>query len=210
VDPRGRRVYLTEDVDDGCLYRFAPRRWPDLSSGTLEVAVVGRRGRVRWRRVPDPSGEEADTRDQVEGATRFARGEGLWFDSEVVYVSTTSDSRVHAYDTRTARMRVIYDGLASARAPLIKVDQMTASPAGEVFVCEDIATREIDMGVIRGPRDVTRFLSVTGPQHDGSELTGVAFAPGGGRMYFASQRAWGAGAIYEVTGPFRRRRVRPA
>ena len=33
VDARGRRVYLTEDLIDGGLYRFTPTRWPDLSAG---------------------------------------------------------------------------------------------------------------------------------------------------------------------------------
>jgi uncharacterized protein len=88
---------------------------------------------------------------------------------------------------------------------------MAASPSGEVFVCEDIATDEIDMGVIARDRTVSRFLSVTGPQHRGSELTGVTFDPSGARMYVSSQRAFaesdlepGPGAIYEITGPFGR------
>ena len=89
---------------------------------------------------------------------------------------------------------------------------MTGSRAGEVFVCEDIATEEISMGVIERDRTVSRFLSVTGPQHRGSELTGVTFDPTGSRMYVSSQRAFpksdelpGPGAIYEITGPFRGR-----
>jgi hypothetical protein len=52
---------------------------------------------------------------------------------------------------------------------------------------------------------VDRFLTVSGPIHAGSELSGVAFTPAGDRLYFASQRAYGSGAIYEVRGPFRRR-----
>ena len=81
--------------------------------------------------------------------------------------------------------------------------------AGEVFVCEDIATNEIDIGLIDRAGRVSKFLSVTGPDHVGSELTGVTFDPSGTRMYFSSQRAFGKdglpgpGAIYEVSGPFR-------
>jgi hypothetical protein len=82
-----------------------------------------------------------------------------------------------------------------------------------VFVCEDIATEEIDIGLIERDGSVSRFLSVTGPEHKGSELTGVVFDPSGSRMYFSSQRAFpkgdvlpGPGAIYEVTGPFRGRK----
>jgi uncharacterized protein len=210
VDPRERRVYMTEDLIDGGLYRFTPKRWPDLSRGSLEIAVVGDGGAVDWAEVPDPSAARESTRRQVKGSTRFKRAEGIWFDDGTVYVSTTSDSRVHAYDTATRKVRVIYDGLATRSAPLLRVDQMTGSKAGEVFVCEDIATDEIDLGVIEPDGSVSRFLSVTGPQHRGSELTGVTFDPTGRRMFVSSQRAFppsdvepGPGAIYEVTGRFR-------
>jgi uncharacterized protein len=211
VDARERRVYLTEDLVDGGLYRYTPERWPDLSVGLLEIARVRRGGAVEWVGVPDPSAARERTRRQVPGSTRFMRGEGLWLDGRTLYVSTTADQRVHAYDTERRRIRVVYDGLASASAPLLRVDQLTGSRAGEVFVCEDIATEEIDIGLIERDGSVSKFLSVTGPDHGGSELTGVTFNPSGSRMYFASQRAFpksdtlpGPGAIYEVTGPFRR------
>jgi uncharacterized protein len=217
VDPRGRRIYLTEDWEDGAFYRFTPRRWHDLSDGLLEVAVVAKDGSVDWRRVPDPAARRVPTRRQVRGTTEFQRGEGIWHDAGVVYVSTTGDSRVHAYDIRRRRMVVAYDGLASREAPLLRVDQLTASRSGEVFVCEDFAGNEIDIGLIDTRRRVSRFLSLTGSQHEGSEATGVTFDPSGGRMYFASQRAGGdggplpgPGAIYEISGPFRGRRASQA
>jgi len=209
VDPRGRRVYLTEDLMDGGLYRFTPARWQDLSEGLLEIAVVGSRGRVSWREIPDPWARAGPTRDQVDGSTRFKRAEGVWHDAGVVYVATTGDHRVHAYDIARERIEVIYDGLGAGRTPLLRVDQLTANAIGEVFVCEDIATEEIDIGLIDRTGRVSRFLSATGPVHAGSELTGVTFDPSGSRMYFASQRAFasgadpGPGAVYEVSGPFR-------
>ncbi len=213
VDPRGRRVYMTEDLVDGGFYRFTPDRWPSLSTGLLEIATVDRAGRTRWSEVPDSAARRTPTRRQVPGSTELARGEGLWRDGGAVYVSTTADHRVHAYDIWRERLEVIYDGLASRSAPLLRVDQLTASRAGEIFVCEDLAAEEIDIGVFERPGRVSRFLSVTGSEHDGSELTGVTFDPSGRRMYFASQRAGGSdgrpgpGAIYEISGPFRRRRA---
>jgi uncharacterized protein len=209
VDPRGRRIYLTEDLIDGGVYRFTPTHWHDLSAGLLEIATVSADGAVSWSEVPDPAARRVPTRDQVRGSTQFKRAEGIWHDDGTVYISTTGDHRVHAYDIARDRMRVIYDGLASADAPLLRVDQLTANRAGEVFVCEDIATEEIDIGLIDRAGRVSRFLSATGPQHAGSELTGVTFDPSGSRMYFSSQRAFsaggtpGPGAIYEVSGPFR-------
>jgi secreted PhoX family phosphatase len=214
VDERHRRVYLTEDLIDGGLYRYTPAGWPDLSAGQLEIARVARGGGVEWVEVPDPLARRERTRRQVPGSTRFARGEGIWLDGDTLYLATTADHRVHAYDLRRGRIEVIYDGLASRSAPLLRVDQLTGSPAGEVFVCEDIATDEIDMGVITPDRRVAKFLSVTGPQHRGSELTGVIFDPSGSRMFFSSQRAFpksdlepGPGAIYEITGPFKAARA---
>jgi uncharacterized protein len=214
VDQRRRRVYLTEDLIDGGLYRYTPARWPDLSAGQLEIARVANGGRVDWVEVPDPLARRQRTRRQVPGSTRFERGEGIWLDGDTLYVATTADHRVHAYDVRRGRIEVIYDGLASRSAPLLRVDQLTVSRAGEAFVCEDIATDEIDMGVITPDRRVAKFLSVTGPKHRGSELTGVTFDPSGSRMFFSSQRAFaesdlepGPGAIYEITGPFKAARA---
>ena len=211
VDERRRRIYLTEDLEDGGLYRYAPARWPDLSDGLLEIARAGRGGHVEWVEVPDPLARRERTRRQVPGSTEFKRGEGIWLDGTTLYLATTADHRVHAYDLRRERIRVIYDGLASRSAPLLRVDQLTGSRAGEVFVCEDIATDEIDMGVITPDHKVSKFLSVTGPKHRGSEITGVTFDPSGTRMFFSSQRAFpksdlepGAGAIFEITGPFKR------
>jgi len=207
VDPRGRRIYLTEDLIDGGFYRFTPLRWPDLAAGKLEVARVGTGGRVGWVKVPDPAARSRPTRDQVQGSTRFARAEGVWFDGGTVYLATTADSRVHAYDTTAQRIEVIYDGLSSPDAPLLRVDALTGSRAGELFVCEDISTEEIDIGVITKSGEASRFLSVTGSEHRGSELTGATFDPSGHRLFFSSQRARGTGAIYEVAGPFRRERA---
>ncbi len=212
VDPRGRRVYLTEDLVDGRFYRYTPERWPDLSAGLLEVATVGAGGAVAWTEVPDPAARAKPIRRQLPGTTALKRGEGIWRDGRTVYVATTADDRVHAYDIARERMRVIYDGFASRSAPLLRVDQLTANRAGEVFVCEDISTREIDIGVIDRSGRVSVFLSATGPKHENSELTGVTFDPSGSRMYFSSQRAGGKnggigpGAIYEISGPFRGRK----
>ena len=204
VDPRGKHVYLTEDLIDGAFYRFTPRRWPALSEGRLELAKVAGDGAVEWVAVPDPLAKRGPTRHQVPGYTEFARAEGIWFDSGTVYVATTGDSRIHAYDTRAERVKVIYDGLAKRSAPLLRVDNITASRAGELFVCEDVSTAEIDIGLITRDRKVSKFLSVTGPKHAGSELTGVTFDPSGKRLYFSSQRAEQLrGAVYEVSGPFR-------
>ena len=217
VDRRHGHLYLSEDNSEGGFYRFTPRRRGDLSAGRLEIAAVGRRGRVEWRRVPDPAASSAPTREQVPRATEFDRGEGIWYSRGFVYLATTGDSRIRAYDVRRQRMTVIYDPKRLEHPPLSDVDNITVSRAGELFVCEDTGGRDpFDIAVITPPpnRRVARFLKLTGEQHgfgetDGSsEVTGVCFNPRGDRMYFASQRALVTGILYEVRGPFNGRRRR--
>jgi secreted PhoX family phosphatase len=210
VDPVGQRLYLTEDLGDGGLYRFTPSSYPDCSAGLLEVAIVGAAGRVTWARVPDPRGGSANpTRKQVPGMTQFKRGEGIWFDRGVVYVSTTSDNVVHAYDTRSATLTRLYDAAAVAEPPLINPDNVTVNAtSGEVFVGEDDGGDDpLDLCVITPEGTISRFLKLTGAMHGSgdaiSEVTGPSFSPDGTRLYFSSQRAYGTGLLYEVTGPFR-------
>jgi uncharacterized protein len=203
VDPDGKRLYLSEDEGDGGFYRFTPQTYPDLGSGLLEVAVVNAGGAVSWRQVPDPSAATAPTRQQLPEMTKFRRGEGIWFDGGVVYLATTSDSKIHAYDTITETIEVLYDGDAT-EGPLREVDNVTVSRSGDLFVCED--ADDLNIGIISPEREVAPFLQLTGTQHSESELCGAVFDPSGTRFYFASQRAFGAGAIYEVTGPFRQDR----
>jgi secreted PhoX family phosphatase len=200
VDPVGKHVYMTEDEDDGRFYRFTPTNYPDLSSGVLELATVGSDGGVHWQTVPDPSALSAPTREQVSG-TRFAGGEGTWFDSGVVYFTTKKDNKVHAYDTRSGRYELIYDEATTPGSPLSGLDGITVSRSGDLFLCEDKADN--DLCLITPEREVARFLTLKGAPHADSELAGVTFDPSGTRLYFSSMRGYGKGAVYEVSGPFR-------
>lgn len=204
VDPAGKRLYLTEDTGDSGFYRFTPDNYPDCSIGQLEIAFVDADGAVHWNRIPDPSAATTPTRKQV-GMTKFERGEGIWFDSGIVYVATTSDNKIHAYDPVTETIEVVYDQKIGD-GPLNGVDNVTAAPSGDIYVCEDNGTSQIDMGILTPEGEVARFLTASGSMHEMSELTGVCFDPSGKRMYFGAQRSLGGpGALFEVSGPFRER-----
>jgi secreted PhoX family phosphatase len=217
VDPRDSRVYLTEDLHDGALYRFTPERTGDLTNGLLEVAMEpAGNDRIDWTKVPDPHATSTPLRFQVPGRAVFKRGEGIWFDSGTIYIATTADSKIHAYETKNRRIRVIYNPKRLKNPPLTDVDNICVSRSGDLFVCEDNGEPGgIDLALITpGPRrQVARFARATGPQHGleipaiASELTGVCFNPAGDRLYFSSQRANLLGTIYEVSGPFRSARV---
>jgi hypothetical protein len=204
VDPVGKRIYMTEDKGDGCLYRFTPTLYPHLTSGLLEVLVSAAGGTVAWAAVPDPSAiTGGPTRQQVASAMHFDGGEGIWYDSGFVYFSTKGDSRIWTYDTRAGVLDVLFDGKASPEAGLTGLDNLTVSRSGDLFVCEDNGEDEFSIGIVTREREAARFLTVGGPNHDGSELAGVIFDPSGTRLYFSSQRGYTTGVTYEVTGPFR-------
>ncbi|MEU9519902.1 alkaline phosphatase PhoX [Streptomyces sp. NPDC048224] len=206
ADPVRKVVYLTEDVTDGCFYRFRPATWGDLSSGTLEVLVAGSAagGPVTWARVPDPSGATA-TRDQVPGAKRFNGGEGCYYADDTCWFTTKGDNRVWQYDASAGTIELAYDDslVNSGTAPLTGVDNVTGTSSGDLFVAEDGGNMEI---CVITPDDVIApFLRVDG--QSGSEITGPAFSPDGTRLYFSSQRGTSGsssgGITYEVRGPFR-------
>ena len=198
VDPVERRLYMTEDRSDGGLYRFTPAAYPDLTAGRLEVLLAA----GGWAAVPDPAAIAAPTRRQVAGMRRFDGGEGIWYDDGTVYFSTKGDNHIWAYEAASGALGAIYAG----GGPLTGVDNLTVSRAGEVFVCEDGGNMEIC--VIEPGGVVAPFLRLTGEAASGvpgrgNELAGVVFDPSGERLYFAAQRAYGVGVVYEVTGPFR-------
>jgi hypothetical protein len=227
VDPVQQRLYLTEDKSDGCLYRFTPAAYPDLGAGLLEVAVGAKEGDGRalpgvltWAAVPNPAGGPVQpTRSQVAASCHFRGGEGIWYDEGVVYFTSKGDGRVWTYTVATSKLAVLYDPAAvGAGAPLSGVDNITVSPSGDVFVCEDGADHDICM--ITPDFEVTRFLKLDPVMHSGppagsplagNETVGVVFSPDGTRMYFGAQRSFGvggnpavpAGVVYEVSGPFR-------
>jgi secreted PhoX family phosphatase len=201
VDTSTGALYMTEDRPDGGFYRFTPDAPADLRSGLLEIAVDAGPGRLAFAPVPDPGAVFTPTRQQVPGTRQFNGGEGIWYDGGTVYFSTKGDNHVWAYETTTGALGAIYDG----GGPLRGVDNLTVNPAGEVFVCED--GDDMQICVIEPGGTVAPFLQLTGeaavgiPER-GNELAGAIFDPSHSRLYFAAQRAFGAGAVYEVRGPF--------
>jgi secreted PhoX family phosphatase len=209
VDPRRERLYLTEDEDDGRLYRFTSSAWPSLDRGKLEVAVVGGDGIVEWRELPDRNGRPKRTRTQIRESTRFNRGEGIWYDDGRVYFVTTGDGKVWMYDVDDRRMTVLYDPDDFDDPPLVAPDNITVTPAGEALVAEDIDDDQ-ELVLVSGDGVASPLVRLTG--QEGSEITGPAFDPSGTRLYFSSQLGpdgESEGTTYEITGPFRPRASLP-
>ncbi|GAA0931903.1 alkaline phosphatase PhoX [Nonomuraea longicatena] len=178
-DPVHQVVYLTEDEPDGCLYRFRPRDWGDLTEGVLEVLTVA----DGWREVPCPAATATAARHQVPGALRLDRAEGCHTRDGLLVFATAG--QVWAYDGGSG------------------------APARDVLPPEDLfmaAGTEID--VVSGGA-VVPFLRLTGHDEstltgpafspDGSRLY---FSSQRGRSGTGTD-----GHTFEVTGPFRVQRV---
>ena len=208
VDPDRMKLYLTEDISDGRLYRFTPASMlsptrPDLTSGTLEALRVtsGEVGAVTWETVPDPSAATTPTREQVPLTTAFDGGEGIWFQDDEVYFTTKGDNRIWALHVANDTLRIVYDAADFSEPVLTGVDFILATAGGDLVVGEDGG----DMQVVAVSPDGTVAPLVQVEGHDGSEITGIAFDPWLQRMYFSSQRgltASGVGVTFEVSGPF--------
>jgi secreted PhoX family phosphatase len=225
VDPVGKQLYLTEDDGSGRFYRFTPARYPDLVSGTLEAARVadmkaveaGGASKVDWVKVPDPTASIAPTKAQAPGSTPFRGGEGCWYDSGAVYFTTKGDDRVWMYWPGPGTLELLYDRKTAKDPILSGVDNIIVSGwTGDAFIAEDGG--DLDVVMITPNRVAARLLKLTGRGHEGipgidetrSEITGPALNPAGDRFYFSSQRGYGFGVTYEITGPFRRTRVEAA
>ncbi len=115
VDPRTGIVYLTEDRDDGLIYRVIPDKRGDLRAGGRLQALalasgaretrnwpgeeahlqIGAKHAVTWIDLDDiqASNDDLRTRGYAQGACRFARGEGMWMGDDEVYFVCTDGGR---------------------------------------------------------------------------------------------------------------------
>jgi secreted PhoX family phosphatase len=115
VDPRTGIVYLTEDRDDGVLYRYLPDNPRDLlAGGTLQALVLDGCASadtrdweastplvrnvpagVSWIDVDDVDSDDDSLRYQLfkRGAARFARAEGCWMGNNEVWIACTTGGR---------------------------------------------------------------------------------------------------------------------
>ena len=115
VDPRTGIVYLSEDREDGLLYRFLPNMRGDMHAGGRLQALaldgdvhdtrnwpgdtphllVGAKHEAEWIDMEDVEAPEDDLRMRGfdDGACRFARTEGMWMGQNEFYFACTDGGR---------------------------------------------------------------------------------------------------------------------
>ncbi|MBL7250095.1 alkaline phosphatase PhoX [Alloalcanivorax marinus] len=186
--------------------------------------------RVKWVDVQSPDQPQSRVRSSIEDGTgqgapgtRFKGGEGIWIQywpegeqpqvsgfehplRAVVFFACKGDNRVHALDVDNDLIEVVFDNeqlITAGEDKFDDVDNLVVSPMGDVVVAEDGDAMRLMVMVPNQPAKI--LLQVPG---GGSELTGPAFTPDGGRLYFSSQRAPSGvtgilplGRTYELTVP---------
>ncbi len=198
VDPDSSYVYLTEDLRDGCLYRFKPGNKGDLSEGELEVAVANK-SVLFWKNIEDPLARNKPTRYQIIEAARFKGGEGVIYYKKQIFFTTKIDNIVWRYDINTGLISKVYDA-AEYQLPLLKgLDNIEVSQSGELLIAEDGG----NMQIIALDHHYQPHVLVNIYGQDKSEITGPAFSPDYKRLYFSSQRGKTGksedGITYEIT-----------
>lgn len=198
VDPDSGYVYLTEDIRDGCFYRFKPNSENNLSEGILEVAIPNKNV-LSWKKIDDPLAHAKPTRYQVKEAARFKGGEGIVYHNKQLFFTTKIDNVVWSYHTQTYLISKVYDA-ADYQLPLLYgVDNIEVSQSGELLIAEDGG----NMQIIALDHNYEPHVLVDVHGQDKSEITGPVFSPDGKRLYFSSQRGKTGrskdGITYEVT-----------
>ncbi len=227
VDPATGIVYMTEDRDDGVLYRFLPRTPGKLADGgRLQAMVVegvadtrnwktatmpvGKPFRVSWVDLDDVEAPRDDLRQRAvaKGAALVARGEGLHMgvkrgQSEVFACCTSGGAAELG--------QILKLTIGGAGQPdMVELffesestdqfnfgDNLTVAANGHLIVCEDQYTAVVD-NHIRGITPDGRAYNLA-KLHAQTELAGACFSPDG-KVLFVN--AYDPTATLAITGPW--------
>ena len=221
IEPSTDIAYLTEDRPDGCLYRFVPtdRRAPfvgrlqalrvvGVDGASTRDWVAGQVADVEWVDIdePDPRDDTLRREAQGKGAATIRRGEGIWYHRDVVldrgeiwFTATEGGPAGTGQIFRLLRgpggdrLEVVVHSDDAAMLDL--PDNVTFSPGGQLFVCEDGK----DGNFLRALTSDRTLVPFARGALSPSELAGVCFSPDGRVMFVNLQHD---GLTLAVTGPF--------
>lgn len=223
VDPETGYVYMTEDREDGVLYRFLPNAAGSLEAGgELQVMVidgipdtrnwtdrlisVGASHPVSWVGVDDVESPNDDLRMRAaaKGASLIARGEGIHMGADDLYFCSTNGGAkqqgqifrlVPGRGRSPDRVELFFE--SENQNQFNYGDNLCVAPNGHLVVCEDQYTDVVD-NHLRGitPDGVPYDLGRLTIQ---TELAGACFSPDGKWMFV---NAYAPTRTLAITGPW--------
>ena len=206
VDPDTGIVYLTEDREDGVLYRFIPNEPGVLAKGgKLQALAVdgiadsrnkqavslaaGQPQSAHWVDLDNPESPEDDLRHRAaaKGATLFARGEGIHMGEGEFYFCCTSGGaanlgqifRLQIGAGGNDRLELFFE--SGSVEEFNYGDNLTVAPSGALVVCEDQYTNVVENHL--------RWITPAGRAFPlarllwQTELAGACFSPDGQTMF---------------------------
>ncbi|MFN4037912.1 MAG: alkaline phosphatase PhoX [Erythrobacter sp.] len=225
VDPITGMVYLTEDRDDGVLYRFVPAVPGDLAKGgRLQAMVVEGLADTRnwqdmtmarrqfypvcWVDLDDVEAPKDDLRLRAAaaGAALVARGEGIHMGTDDLFICSTSGGvkqlgqifrLVPGRGKGPCRIELFFESDSPEQFNF--GDNLTVAPNGHLVVCEDQYTDVVD-NYLRGitPEGSAYPLARLRMQ---CELAGACFSPDGRTLFV---NAYSPTRTLAITGPWER------
>lgn len=208
IDPATGIAYLTEDRDEGLLYRFVPEAPGQLArGGRLEALAIvagptdtrnwdggafpaNTKFSVQWIPLDNVEAPEDDLRlrGAAAGAAIFARGEGVYMgDGELYFCCTTGGAarigqvfRLRPGSSEGAdQLDLFFE--SAARDALFCGDNLMVAPNGDLIICEDQYEQVLDNHLrVITPEGTIFPLARCRLQ---TELAGACFSPDGKTMF---------------------------
>ena len=200
-------AYLTEDRSSGLLYKFIPSSQNSLSEGDLYALkikyqdsrnwkkndiLMGEEFSVEWVKLDDPDPDDDTLRKTgyEEGATIFARGEGITSDQNSVYFTCTSGGKYRRgqiwkltpISKSKAKLELWFE--MSNKDMINMPDNLTVAPWGDLIVCED----NPDIDRLWGIKPNGSVYLIAENRYTGAELAGVCFNQKNNTMYINIQQ----------------------
>ena len=200
---RFNNAYLTEDRNDGLIYKFVPKNPNSLEEGELfalkvkdltdarnwdrSIAELNATHQIDWVKIEDYDPDEDTVRSEgiSKGATVFARPEGIISDNESVYICCTNGGnlrkgqifKISTISTEQSLAELWYE--VQDNSSLNMPDNIVIAPWGDIIVCEDNSDRNRLWGLTASG---TPYL-IAQNSYSGSEFAGACFSPVDNTMF---------------------------
>lgn len=234
VDPGTGIVYLTEDKVDGLFYRFIPNTPGQLADGgrLQALAVKGQPGasttnhddrfwnvgdwvEAEWIDMEDVESPAGDLRRRghAAGAALVARGEGIFWGANELYMTATSGGPIQRGQVlryvpsqaegtpqevaQPGRLQLFVE--STNEKTLNMADNLAIAPNGHLILCEDNysdTTRNHLKGVTPDGKVYTIARNVF---RGNAELAGAVFSPDGSTLFV---NIMFPGITLAITGPW--------
>ena len=226
VDPATGIVYMSEDKDDGLLYRYVPFVPGDLGQGGKLQALaltsgiedsrnwnganvkLGVQYTARWIDLDNPEAPADDLRIRgaAAGGLKIARGEGIHMGEAELYLCSTSGGAA-----KLGQIFRLRPGVAGAddilelffesesKEQLNFGDNLTVAPFGDLIVCEDQYTDVVNNRLIGITPQGKPYIF--GHLKMQTELAGACFSPDGKWLFV---NAYSPSTTLAITGPWER------